>query len=328
MDSPIPPLLGLHAYEAAARHLSFAAAAAEMHLSASAISQRVRTLEAHLGVRLFERLPRSLALTEMGEAYLPAVRDMFEDLSAATSGLFGGSRQASLTVRTQIAYATTWLAPRLPDFCASFPHIDVQLVSAIWADALPPSDIDLEIRQGNGSWPGFVSTKVHDDTAIAICGPQYLERYGPATRVEDLVAHGRVHVLGFDDLWRRFFPTEDAFPAAPPRVLTVDTSIAAVEVVASSDYWAIVPERFARRAVHAGHVFVAHGAAVPMRQNHYLLRRDDASPLSGEASAFIRWLRAQDRLDPPLPHPSTPRWPRYPEEREEVVTHSDANDER
>lgn len=137
MDSPIPPLLGLHAYETSARHLSFAAAAAEMHLSASAISQRVRTLEAHLGVRLFERLPRSLALTEMGEAYLPAVRDVFEDLSAATSGLFGGSKQASLTVRVQIAYATTWLAPRLPDFCASFPHIDVQLVSAIWADALP-----------------------------------------------------------------------------------------------------------------------------------------------------------------------------------------------
>ncbi len=104
-------------------------------------------------MRLFERLPRSLRLTEMGEAYLPAVRDIFEDLSAATSGLFGGSEQASLTVRVQVAYAATWLTPRLPDFCESFPHIDIKLVSAIWADALPPSEIDLEIRQGNGYWP-------------------------------------------------------------------------------------------------------------------------------------------------------------------------------
>lgn len=303
MESSIPPLLGLHAYEAAARHLSFAAAAAELHLSASAVSQRVRTLEAHLGVRLFERLPRSLRLTEMGQAYLPAVRDVFEDLSAATSGLFGDSRQGSLTVRVQIAYAVTWLAPRLPDFCTTFPHIDVQLVSAVWADALPPSEVDIEIRQGTGSWPGFVSTKVHDDTAIAICGPEYLARYGAAADIDELVSRGRVHVLGFDDLWRRFFPTEDAFRAAPPRVLTVDTSIAAVEIVASSDYWAIVPERFARRAVHAGHVFVAHDMSVPMRQGHYLLRRDDASRLSGEASAFIRWLRAQDLLDPALPRP-------------------------
>lgn len=305
MDASIPPLLGLHAYEAAARHLSFAAAAAEMHLSPSAVSQRVRSLEAHLGVRLFERLPRSLRLTEMGQAYLPAVRDIFEDLSAATSGLFGGSAQASLTIRVQVTYAATWLAPRLPDFCATFPHIDVLLVSAIWADALPPSEIDLEIRQGTGSWPGFISTKVHDDTAIAICGPQYLERHGPPTQVEDLVSHGRVHVLGFDDLWRRFFPTDDPFHAAPPRVLSVDTSIAAVEIVASSDYWAIVPERFARRAVHAERIFVAHDVAVPMRQNHYLLRRDDASQLSGEASTFISWLRAQDLLDPPLRHHSS-----------------------
>jgi LysR family glycine cleavage system transcriptional activator len=302
MTSTIPPLLGLHAYEAAARHLSFAAAAAEMHLSASAVSQRVRTLEAHLGAQLFERLPRSLRLTEMGEAYLPAVRDIFEDLSAATSGLFGGTERARLTVRVQIAYSATWLAPRLPDFCASFPHIDLKLVSAIWADALPPSEIDLEIRQGNGSWPGFISTKLHDDTAVAIYGPQFLARHGSADNISDLLPHGRVHLLGFDDLWRRILPTDDAFRAAPPCVLTVDTSIAALEVVSSSSYWAFVPERFVRRAVRAGDVFVAHNASVRMRQDHYVLRRDDASQLSGEASAFIRWLRAQDLLDPPLPH--------------------------
>ena len=85
-------MLGLHAYEAAARHGSFVAAAAELHLSPAAVSQRVRNLEAHLGVQLFERLPRSVQLTEMGRAYLPAVRDIFDDLSAATSGLFGGPR--------------------------------------------------------------------------------------------------------------------------------------------------------------------------------------------------------------------------------------------
>ncbi len=143
LSPSIPPLLGLHAYEAAARHLSFAAAAAELHLSPSAVSQRVRTLEAHLGVQLFERLPRSLLLTKMGEAYLPAVRDIFEDLSAATSGLFGATGQTTLTVRVQISYAATWLAPRLAEFCGTFPHVDVQLVTAIWADALPPTGIDL-----------------------------------------------------------------------------------------------------------------------------------------------------------------------------------------
>ncbi len=300
MDGNIPPLLGLQAYHAAARHLSFAAAAAELHLSPSAVSQRVRTLEAHLGVRLFERLPRSLRLTEMGQAYLPAVRDIFDDLSAATSGLFGASEQADLVIRVQITYAATWLAPRLPDFCASFPHINLKVVSAIWADALPPSEVDLEIRHGSGSWPGFTSTKLHDDTAVAIYGSQLQTRHGGGPHLQDLLAHGRVHVLGFDDLWQGFFPADHELRAVPPRVLTVDTSITALQVVAGSDYWAIVPERFVRHAVRAGEVFVAQDASVPMRQHHYLLRRKDASQLSGAASAFIRWSRAQDLLDLPL----------------------------
>lgn len=300
MDTSVPPLLGLHAFEAASRHLSFAAAAEEMHLSASAVSQRVRVLEAHLGTRLFERLPRSVRLTEAGEAYLPAVRDMFEDLAAVTNGLFGGNSQARLTVRVQVAYAVTWLGPRLPDFRAASPHVDVQLVSAIWADALPPSQVDLEIRQGNGSWPGFVATRLHEDTAVAVCGPEYLRRHGAPVRVEDLALHPRVHVLGFDDVWRGFFPGHAASGAAPPRALTVDTAVAALEIVAGSDYWAIVPELFARRAVRAGRVLVAHDVAVPMRQDHYLLRRDDSSRPSGEALRFVRWLREQDRQDPPL----------------------------
>ena len=299
MVAGIPPLPGLHAYEAAARHLSFAAAAAELHLSASAVSQRVRTLEAHLGVQLFERLPRSLRLTPLGEAYLPAVRDVFQDLSAATSGLFETTDRARLTVRTQIAYATTWLAPRLPDFCASFPHIDLKLVSAIWADALPPSEIDLEIRQGNGSWPGFVSTKLHDDTAVAIYGSQLLDAHGPLDAVSDLLPHGRVHLLGFDDLWQRLLPDHDSSPVAPPRVLTVDTSVAALEIVASSTYWAFLPERFVRSAARAAQVHIAKDTSVRMRQDHYVLRRDDAAHLTGEASAFIRWLRAQDSLNSP-----------------------------
>jgi LysR family glycine cleavage system transcriptional activator len=301
MVAPIPPLLGLHAYESAARHLSFAAAAAEMHLSASAVSQRVRTLEAHLGVQLFERLPRSLRLTPVGEAYLPAVRDVFQDLSAATTGLFETTDRASLTIRVQIAYATTWLAPRLPDFCASFPHIDLKLVSAIWADALPPSEINIEIRQGNGSWPGFISTKLHDDTAIAIYGPKLLDARGPVDTLGDLLPHGRVHLLGSEELWRRLVPDHGAFSAAPPGVLTVDTSLAALEIVANSTYWAFLPERFVRRAVRAGQVYIAKDSSVRMRQDHYILRPDDASHLSGEASAFIRWLRAQDLLDSPLP---------------------------
>ncbi len=301
MKSPIPPLLGLHAFESAARHGSFVAAAAELHLSASAVSQRVRTLESHLGFDLFERLPRSLRLTEMGRAYLPSVRDTFDDLAAATLGLFGSSDRRQLTVRVQISYAVTWLVPRLGDFCEAFPHVDLRILSAIWTDTLPPDEVDLEIRQGRGYWPGFLATKLHDDGAIVICGPQYLERHGPVTSFDDLCENPRVQVLGFDDLVHRFFPADSTSRPPLEQAMVVDTSITAVEIVAASAFWAIVPERFARPAVRDGRVSIALDTVVPTRQSHYLLRRQDASQLSGEASAFAQWVHEQDLLDPPLP---------------------------
>lgn len=304
MSASIPPLLGLQAYEAAARRGGFALAAEELHLSPSAISQRVRTLEAHLGVQLFERLPRSLRLTELGDAYLPAVRDIFEELSAATNGLFGASEKTQLTVRIQVSYATTWLAPRLKDFNDTFEHISLRLLSAVWADALPPDEIDLEIRQGNGNWPGFIATKLHDDLAVVICDPALLTSGRTFAKASDLGRHGRVQVLGFDDLWSRLSSTND-WEDRPEAVLTLDTSISAIEALPSSGYWTIVPERFARTAVREGKVTMALPALIPMRQSHYLLRRDDGSHMSGAAAAFTQWVRAQDVLEPPIsPVPS------------------------
>jgi LysR family glycine cleavage system transcriptional activator len=297
--SDIPPLLGLHAFEASARHMSFVAAAAELFLSPSAISQRVRTLEAHLGVDLFERRPRSLALTDAGQAYLPAVRDIFQDLSAATSGLFGSAAEPSLTIRVQVSYATTWLASRLPEFAAAFPNLDITIASAIWADTLLPSAVDLEIRQGNGSWPGFRARKLHDDYAVAVFGDGYLRQHGFPRVRDDLRENPRVQVLGFDDLWRHFF-LDDASAAVPRAAMTVDTTLAAMEIVVASTMWTIVPERFCRPAVRAGRLHVAPGESILMRQAHYLLRADDATPLSGPAATFAQWLRDQDAAEPPL----------------------------
>ncbi len=298
----IPPLLGLHAYEASARHLSFVSAAAELHLSPSAISQRVRNLEAHLGVDLFERRPRSLRLTEAGQAYLPAVRDVFEDLAAATNGLFGTAAHSSLTIRVQVSYATTWLASRLAGFAAAFPHIELQVITTIWADTLLPSEVDLEIRQGNGVWPGFQASPLHDDYAIAVYGPGYVDQYGPNVERASFMDKPRVQVLGFDDLWRRFFDHDDVDGSATTSraAITVDTSVAAIEIVATSSMWSLLPERFARQSVKDERIFQAPGDPIRMRQAHYLLRPDNAEPLSGQAVAFSRWLREQDATDPAL----------------------------
>src|ERR1700730_14584530 len=116
--APLPPLHALRAFEAAARHLSFARAAAELNLTPSAISHQIRHLEESLGRRLFERRPRSLELTPLGKVYFPLVRNAFEQLAQATA-LIGGAgpeRSNVLTISCMPSFAMVWLIPRLPSF--------------------------------------------------------------------------------------------------------------------------------------------------------------------------------------------------------------------
>jgi LysR family glycine cleavage system transcriptional activator len=294
---PLPPLPGVQAFEAAARHSSFAAAAAELHLSPAAVSQRIRALEAHLGVPLFERLARSVRLTALGRAYLPAVRESLDDLGAATSGLFAPAHRDQLTVRTQVSYATTWLAPHLPRFQAAHPEIDLRIVCAVWSEALVPGEVDLDIHQGRGVWAGAHTRLLHQDSAVIVHGSGHLDRWGPISTVADLATRPRIRVLGFDDVWQRVLPGD---VAATGRTITVDLTTVALELAAVGDACAVVPERFARTAVRAGRVALAIDRAFPMRQAHYLLRPLDDQTLSATARTFLAWLERLDQIEPAL----------------------------
>ncbi|WP_132879214.1 LysR substrate-binding domain-containing protein [Tamaricihabitans halophyticus] len=297
MRAPLPPLACVQAFESAARLESFAAAAEELHLSPATVSQRIRTLETHFGVRLFERLPRSVQLTELGRAYLPAVRESLADLAGATSGLFGPVRREQLTVRTQISYATTWLAPQIDEFQQAHPDIELRLVCAVWSEALTPGEVDIDIHQGRAPWSGVNSELLHHDNAVVIHGQAHLARHGPVTSATDLASRPRVQVLGFDDVWPRILPDTTA---VPEHTITVDTAVTALEIAANTDACAVIPERFARTAVRAGRVQLALKHAWPMRQAHYLLRPLEAPHHTAQARAFLRWLTDLEARSTPL----------------------------
>lgn len=299
--TPLPPLPGLLAYEATARLGSIAAAADELGLSASAVSQRIRVLETRLGIALFERQARSIRLTPMGQAYLPTVRGAFDDLSAGTTGLFGqGAGRGRLTVRAQVSYAMTWLVPRLPAFHDDYPHIDLRVVTAIWANEVPPHEVDLEIRHGNGRWTGFTADLLHEDQAVVVGSPAHLETYGPLTGPADLEQRPRVHVIGYDDLWQRLFPHTPPPSRGAEATITLDTTVAATQFAAAGLHCALVPERFARAAVREGRLVMLHDRLVPLRQSHYLLQREGEAHMTPEGRTFVQWLIRQDIEDPPL----------------------------
>ncbi|MDX1739603.1 MAG: LysR family transcriptional regulator, partial [Alphaproteobacteria bacterium] len=152
MSYQLPPLPWLRSFEASARLGSFTKAAEELLLTPAAVSYQVRALEEHLGFTLFERKPRYLVLTRLGQAYLPSISKAFSDISRSTKGVFGKKDTTLLRIRCLNTFAITWMVPRLQRFKDLHPSITLQLHSASWAEKLIEDQIDVDIRYGDGNW--------------------------------------------------------------------------------------------------------------------------------------------------------------------------------
>ena len=181
----LPPLNALRAFEAAARHLSFKRAAAELHVSPAAISHQIKALENHLEVQLFERRNRGLALTDIARAALPKVSDGFQSLAEGVGAMRVKDATVTLSLSAAPAFAAKWLVPRLQHFIALNLGIEVNLSATIQsvddlrADAratVEPADIesrqpDMEIRFGSGNYPGFRVDKLLSVSLVPVCSP-------------------------------------------------------------------------------------------------------------------------------------------------------------
>src|SRR4051795_4286574 len=148
MASRLPSLNGLRAFEAAARHLSFTNAAAELNVTQTAISHQIKRLEEELGIRLFVRQNRSLSLTPEAKEYLPGIRAAFNDLRLATDRLLRKDDDHVLTVSTLASLAAKWLLPRISDFQAKHPGIDVRIPTATSLIDFQRDNVDAAIRYG------------------------------------------------------------------------------------------------------------------------------------------------------------------------------------
>jgi LysR family glycine cleavage system transcriptional activator len=301
MAYQLPHLTWLRAFEAAARHSTFTGAATELNRTQSAVSHQVRSLEGELCFKLFERLPHGLRLTDMGRAYLPAVRKAFTDLAVSTAGLFGTIGARPVTVRAPVSYAALVLAPRLTQFAAAHPGIDIRLCSAVWADALTGEDIDVEIRLGSGHWPGFGEVLLCKETALPVCAPAFLKAHGPIREIADFLEKPLIHIIGFEDLWVRLFQAEGLSPGLVKRGFKVDTSLAAIELAAAGQGCAMLLKSFCDSASVGKRLVAPLKLEVPVEESHYLLIADKDENLRPEVIIFREWMMQNLRADQPLP---------------------------
>jgi LysR family transcriptional regulator, glycine cleavage system transcriptional activator len=176
MARPLPPLNGLRAFEAAARHLSFTRAAEELNVTQAAVSHQIKKLEERLGIRLFRRLNRALMLTDEAQRLYPATRDAFDQLAVAVEGLKARDTVGPLTVSVLPSLATKWLVPRLSRFQERYPDIDLRITALERLVDLVRDDVDIAIRFGSGKWPGVCADLVLEDRLTPVCSPSLLHR--------------------------------------------------------------------------------------------------------------------------------------------------------
>lgn len=294
----LPPLPWLRAFEAAARHSSFTAAAEELNLTQAAVSHQVRSLEKHLGVTLFERLPRSLRLTEMGAAYLPPLRRSFGELAAATAGLFGSSSKRTLTIRAPVSFLGLWLARRIGSFIATYPDISIRLVSVVWSHTEPDEATDIDIRFGDGIWPGYTAYMLVQSPAIAVCHPDLVRDMATREGIEALMKRmPLIHVTGYENLWHRFLKPM-GINAPNNEGLNSDTSIAAIEYAAEGVGPAAVLACLAESALASGKVVRCLPGTASIEQGHYLLTTEGRRRPNPDAVKFRQWLLDEAARNP------------------------------
>lgn len=173
----LPPLNGLRVFEVVSHHLNFRLAAEEIGVTQGAVAQLIRGLEAELGMQLFLRRPQGLEPTEAGQQYAARIRRAFELIAEATRDLRAEPQRLTISVTPSLA--SRWLIPRLTDFTAAHPTIDLRIVATDRLSNFETDDVDLAVRLGQPPFgPGLNAELLHEQTIIAIGSPLLIEKLG------------------------------------------------------------------------------------------------------------------------------------------------------
>jgi len=203
MHNPMPPLNALRAFEAAARHLSLTRAAHELHVTAGALSHQIRGLEDLLGLKLFERRVRSIALTPAGKLLYPGLQTGFARIQEAVAGLGPVGDQRVLVISTPPGFTAKWLAPRLYRFAGAHPDIDVRVSSSFGYANFTTDGIDVALRNlplDATPDPALVIDKLVEVSLVPVCSPRLSAAHGP---IAGPAALARVPLIHDDTLARR-----------------------------------------------------------------------------------------------------------------------------
>jgi LysR family glycine cleavage system transcriptional activator len=247
-------------------------------------------LEHHLGRPLFHRLPRGLALTGAGIALAPLITEVLGRLESGTASIFGERPRQSLRVCATASFSLLWLAPRLVEFRESYPLIDFRLTSSIWPTAQADPALDLEIRFGDGAWPGLCAERLTHDELFPVCSPVLVERVSGIDAPIDLTRTTLLHTFGFRGDWTQWLEQVEGGSSIDP-IAGLEFDLAAVTLDLAERGLGVALGRtcYVRDRLRDGCLVAPFAQRIPAGDDFYLLYPKERI-LEGPALAFRDWL--------------------------------------
>ena len=296
MKRPPPPLHLIRSFEAAARHLSFTRAAEELGYTQAAISTHIRALEKHVGRQLFIRRARSLVLTEIGEAFLPSLRQALDQIDRATEAVVVGARQPSVTLACPVSLAENWLPEQLAAFVKVNPNIEVLVHATVWeAPGDDMSDISITIAR-EGEEPGG-SAPLWAETLSVFVSPDIAET---VEQPDDLLTVPHISVAGRADAWTLVGAALGLDTQKAMTNLRTNSTNVALELATSGAGAVVAPTSLGEVYVRRGLLMTPIAAHTPSPWGYYL------SALPGSAGPATRllhaFLRSNATSGEPEPH--------------------------
>lgn len=286
------PLKNIEAFVAVARVGSLAQAALRLNLTVPALSRRIQLLEAELDVRLFERRPRGLSLTDAGHDYFAALDPAWERMARATEAVRRRGQRKGLTVSVMPTFAANWLIPRLQRFQTQHDGIGLQLhTSPEIEDLESRREIDCAIRLGRGPWPGLVCEPLLAVNAVPVASPQFLgktECHEPRALLEQRLI-GTSHQIAF---WQEWFAGV-GINAVPQHCLAFDNLQVVYEAASAGMGIALGLEPVVRPFIASGRLTPVFTEPVRLPRQFHLVHRGGRAEQTPGFAQFRDWLFAE-----------------------------------
>ena len=293
----LPPLKSLQAFEAAGRHLSFTLAAQELSVTPGAISQQIRLLEEYLELKLFKRMNRQIVLTDAGQLFLPSISEGFAHIAEAVELVRQQRSDGPLTITSAPSFVSKWLIPRLGDFKAAHPGIDVLVDTSDRLVDFVHEDIDVGIRFGDGEYPELETVFLFSFDLIPVCSPDLLQRGGGLDKVSDLANYTLLH-SNYDELdpgwpdWAMWLKVVGADDVDPGHGIYIRQSDLLFQAALEGQGVALLANVMAEPEIEAGRLVQPFSTRLPVKLNYHLVTTPQKAQVA-KVAAFREWILSE-----------------------------------